>query len=404
MHPDLLRVRAALADRHLPAAFVDLDAFEANVAHARRTLVGRPVRLRVGSKSLRCVDLLQRARVGLGEVFGGVLCYAAGEAEHLAAHGFDDLLVAYPTVEPDDAAALARVNARGAFCAAMVDDPAHLSLLAAAARDLSTVVPVVIDVDMAWRPSGALAGLPIALGVLRSPLHTPEAVVALARKVADTPGLRFVGFMGYEAQIAGLTDRDAGGDRVPAHALVKTLSRRHVRALRGQVVEALDRVGLRPTLVNGGGTGSLTFTRDDPAVTEGVVGSGFVGPHLFDGLDEFPCAPALFFALRVTRAPRPGVVTCFGGGYVASGAAGSDRLPRVHLPPGARLLSREGAGEVQTPIALPPGTRLGVGDLVVFRHAKGGELAERFARYLLLRGATVHAEVSTYRGDGGSWG
>lgn len=404
MHPDHQRYTRALAGHRLPAAFVDLDAFDANVDHARAALGARPLRLRVGSKSLRCVALLQRARDRLGDRFGGLLCYAAPEAQHLAAAGFDDLLVAYPTLEAADAEALARVNAGGVRCVAMADDPAHLEGLARAARAHGTTIPVAVDLDMAWRPrlGGTIAAL--TLGVFRSPLRSPGAVVALARRIADTGGLSFAGVMGYEAQVAGLRDRDASGRRIAAHALVKWLSRDHVRQARAAVVEALHRAGLAPPLVNGGGTGSLAFTRDDPSVTEAVVGSGFVGPHLFDGLDEFASRPALFFALRVSRRPAPGVVTCFGGGYVASGAAGADRLPRVHFPRGATLMPREGAGEVQTPLRLPRGTELALGDTVVLRHAKGGELAERFDRYHLLRGDAVCDSVPTYRGDGAAWG
>jgi D-serine deaminase-like pyridoxal phosphate-dependent protein len=65
-----------------------------------------------------------------------------------------------------------------------------------------------------------------------------------------------------------------------------------------------------------------------------------------------------------------------------------------------KLLNQEGAGEVQTPVSLPAGTRLSIGDPVFFRHAKAGELAERFSHFLLLRAGTVEQRAPTYRGDG----
>jgi D-serine deaminase-like pyridoxal phosphate-dependent protein len=40
------------------------------------------------------------------------------------------------------------------------------------------------------------------------------------------------------------------------------------------------------------------------------------------------------------------------------------------------------------------------GDPVVFRHAKAGELCERFEKLHLLRGDEVTDEATTYRGDG----
>ncbi|MCC6200179.1 MAG: amino acid deaminase/aldolase, partial [Moraxellaceae bacterium] len=109
---------------------------------------------------------------------------------------------------------------------------------------------------------------------------------------------------------------------------------------------------------------------------------------------------AAFFALEVSRIPSPGRVTCLGGGYVASGAAGTEKLPRPYLPYGLTLDANEGTGEVQTPLHVPPDIKLSVGDPVIFRHAKAGELCERFSELLLIRGNTIEARVPTYRGQG----
>src|SRR5690606_1269967 len=126
---------------------------------------------------------------------------------------------------------------------------------------------------------------------------------------------------------------------------------------------------------NGGGTGSLHSTSLDPAVTELTSGSGLLQPTLFDGYRRRG-RPAAFLGLDVVRRPAPGVVTVFDGGWVASGPAGKDRLPTPVHPPGLGLLGTEGAGEVQTPVRLPRGTDLHVGDRVWFRHAKAGEPME----------------------------
>jgi D-serine deaminase-like pyridoxal phosphate-dependent protein len=63
-------------------------------------------------------------------------------------------------------------------------------------------------------------------------------------------------------------------------------------------------------------------------------------------------------------------------------------------------LDNEGAGEVQTPIKVPSGAGLRVGDPVMFRHAKAGELCERFNELLLIERGRVVDRVTTYRGDG----
>jgi D-serine deaminase-like pyridoxal phosphate-dependent protein len=152
--------------------------------------------------------------------------------------------------------------------------------------------------------------------------------------------------------------------------------------------------------VNGGGTGSIESTVAEPAVTEVAAGSGFYGPMLFQYYRGFSVAPAAGFVLPVVRKPGPGVATVLGGGYVASGAVRKDRLPVPVLPAGLELDPLEGAGEAQTPLVGPAADSLKIGDLVVFRHAKAGELCERFNTLLLVEGGRVVDELPTYRGEG----
>ena len=106
------------------------------------------------------------------------------------------------------------------------------------------------------------------------------------------------------------------------------------------------------------------------------------------------------FALPVVRRPGPAVATLLGGGYHASGAAGRDRLPEPYLPAGLSLLPLEGAGEVQTPVTGDAAAGLRVGDNVYMRHAKAGELLERFDTVHLLQGDRIVEEVPSYRGEG----
>jgi len=112
-------------------------------------------------------------------------------------------------------------------------------------------------------------------------------------------------------------------------------------------------------------------------------------------------SPAAFFATQVVRKPMPNMITCQGGGYIASGPAGDDRLPMPYSPAGAKMLGMEGAGEAQTPLTLPPGSPgINPGDPVIWQHAKAGELMERFNELLLLRDGKVEDRALTYRGLG----
>jgi D-serine deaminase-like pyridoxal phosphate-dependent protein len=395
---DYADFRSALRGERLPSALVDLDALDRNVARIASALEGTEKTLRVASKSVRHVGLLRRILAGGGARFRGLLCYTLEEACFLADQGFDELLVAYPSVQP---AALAEVAARvrrGVTLRVMADSERHLAAYAAAGREAGAVLEVLLDIDVSYRGAGGR----VHLGVQRSPLRSVESVRALARAARALEGIRVAGLMGYEAQVAGLPDESPHRRALnPVRRAIKRLSVPRVAALRAQAVRALEDEDVAVTIVNGGGTGSLRTTLAEPAVTEVTAGSGFLCSHLFDHYRESTLEPAAFFALEVSRVPEPGLVTCLGGGYVASGEPGADRLPSPYAPPGLRSLAMEGAGEVQTPLRVPANAPpLREGDPVIFRHAKAGELAEHFDHYLLLRDGAVEAREPTYRGLG----
>jgi D-serine deaminase-like pyridoxal phosphate-dependent protein len=100
------------------------------------------------------------------------------------------------------------------------------------------------------------------------------------------------------------------------------------------------------------------------------------------------------------RKPAPSVATALGGGYLASGNGDPARLPAPWLPAGLRLDPEEGAGEVQTPLLGPAASRLAIGDRVYLRHAKAGELCERFDALHLIEAGEIVDVDPTYRGEG----
>ena len=368
-----------------PFAVIDLDAFDANAADLLRRAGGVPLRL--ASKSLRVRALAERAHAA---GFVGTLCFTLSEALWLAGLGWDDLVVAYPTVDRTALRDLAHSSARSRVTV-MVDCREHLDLIAAAGGD--GPVRVCIDVDASWR-----ARPRDDRGETLAAAHAATDVAELAREIVARPELELDGIMAYEAQIAGVGDRPPGKPLLAlALPLVQALSARELARRRAEIVDAVRSVApLR--FVNGGGTGSIERTAAEPAVTEVAAGSGLFGPTLFDTYRAFTPRPAALFALPVVRKPSSRIATVLGGGYPASGAAGRDRLPRPVLPPGLKLDAREGAGEVQTPLLGAAGLR--VGDRVWFRHAKAGELCERFDVVHLVHGGAVVDSVPTYRGEG----
>jgi D-serine deaminase-like pyridoxal phosphate-dependent protein len=388
------RLQRACAELEPPFAVVDLDAFTENAASLATRARGKAIR--IASKSLRCRALLQRLLTDGRGPFNGVLALTVAEALWLAEHGVTDIVVGYPSV---DRGALSAVVHRGSSgtpderITLMVDAVEHLELLAS----LGGEVDVCLDADAGlW-----LLGGRVRVGPRRSPLHTPTDVSVFAAEVERRRGISLVGMMAYEGQIAGVGDHPAGRPlRGLAIQAMQAASRRELYARRRRLVAAAEGVVGPLRFVNAGGTGSLESSASEDWVTEVTAGSGLYGPALFDDYTRFRPRPAAFYALPIVRRPGPRVVTALGGGYVASGPAGPDRLPRPWWPAGLRLDPLEGAGETQTPLQGRVADALSIGDRVWMRHAKAGELCERFNKLYLVSGAEIVDEVPTYRGEG----
>ncbi|OEV13355.1 amino acid deaminase/aldolase [Streptomyces nanshensis] len=390
---DRARYDRATAHLDAPLAVVDLAAFDANAEDLVRRARGKPVR--VASKSVRCRALLERVLARDG--FAGVMSFTLAESLWLARSGIDDVLLAYPSADRSGFAELAADPKLAGSVTVTVDDPAQLDLIDAARDGGTEEIRVCLELDTSLR----LLGGRVRIGARRSPLHSPTALAELARSVTRRPGFRLAGLMAYEGHIAGVGD-DAPGNwaRTRGVRLMQAAARRELAARRAAAVQAVRRVAPELEFVNGGGTGSVQHTAAEEAVTEVAAGSGLFVPRLFDHYTSFTGRPAALFAMPVVRRPGVGVVTVLGGGYPASGAPGRDRLPQPYLPEGLRYDGQEWAGEVQTPLLGQAADDLLVGDRVWFRHAKAGELCERFDTLHAIEGDAVTASYPTYRGEG----
>jgi D-serine deaminase-like pyridoxal phosphate-dependent protein len=395
------RLTAITAHLDPPLGVIDRAALAYNAADLVRRAGGMPIR--VASKSIRVRGILEAVLAQPG--YAGVLAYTLPEALWLASSrgqggsDIDDVVLGYPTTDRAAIARLAADEQLAARVTLMIDDVAHLDLIdSVVAPSARASIRIAIELDASWRgPHGHL-------GVRRSPLHSPEQLAALARIVTERAGFTLVGVMAYEAQIAGLGDAPTGR---PVRALlvrgVQRQSRAELRDRRARAIAAVsavaDAAGTPLQFVNGGGTGSLESTSAEAAVTELAAGSGLMGPHLFDTYRAFTPAPAASFALPVVRRPTDDIATLLGGGWIASGPPGPDRLPQVVWPEGLRMLGTEAAGEVQTPLRGPAARTLLVGDRVWLRHTKAGELSEHLDSFHVVDGDTVTGELPTYRGE-----
>lgn len=382
-------MREAVAHLDAPFSVLDLDSALANAADMVRRAAGTPIRL--ATKSVRVRGLIERL-LALDGV-QGLLSYSLGEAMWLVDEGVcDDVLVAYPSA---DRQLLHRLMCGETYLRSvtvMVDSVEHLDFIDAVVPPTERgVLRVCIDVD------ASLSFGPVHLGARRSPVHTVEQARALAEAVSDRDGFRLVGLMAYEGQIAGTTDTS------PLVTAVKRVSARELAGRRAAIVEAVQAVDGELEFVNGGGTGSIESTTAEEVVTEIGAGSGVVGPGLFDHYSAFRPVSAQWFVLPVVRRPVPDIVTVAGGGRIASGPPGADRVPVVDYPRGLRMSATEGAGEVQTPLRGDVAAAMDLGDHVWFRHAKAGEQAEFAESVLVVSDGDIIDEWPTYRGEGRSF-
>jgi len=389
-----LAYSTALREVPRPAAFADLDALEENIQKVLAYSGDRPIR--IATKSIRCLPLLKDIQSSHSR-FTGFMTFSARESLYLSQQGLDDFLIGYPFMQRAEVEAYVALRRAGKRAIAMVDSFEQAEAIHYGLRGTKLEGWVCLDVDVSsdwgW----------LYFGVRRSPLRWEEQVLGLAQRIRRLENIRIVGVMAYEAQIAGLPDRGLGL-KTPLVRLLKRRSWTEVQKKRQRIVQALREAGFELEFVNGGGTGSLPLSASDPSVTEVTAGSAFFAPALFDGYEAVQFRPAAGFSLEITRRPVETIFTCHGGGYIASGSAGPDKLPRPWLPPTARLLSHEGAGEVQTPVFIPdPPAFLRPGEPLYFRHAKAGELCQRFPILHLVRRDKLTGFYSTYAALPHSW-
>ncbi|MCO5231458.1 MAG: alanine racemase [Chitinophagales bacterium] len=378
--------------KDFPLAYVDLDLLDNNIESIQKR-VGHK-KIRIASKSIRSTYILKHI-LQQNPIYQGIMSFTGKEALALLEEGFDDILMGYPIVNSKEIEGFCKATKEGKQAVLMVDNIRHFELIEKEALKHDMIQPVCIDVDMSSDYPG------IHFGVYRSPINTLEKFKSLVDKAQQFSHVKIVGLMGYEAQIAGVGDASPfNGIKNSVIKFLKKISILELERRRTACVKYLIKKGLKPTLVNGGGTGSIDSTKKEDFVTEITVGSGFYSPALFDYYENFKFLPAAGYAVQIVRSPQKGMFTTLGGGYVASGSVSLDKQPKPYLPEGVQLTENEGTGEVQTPFYYNGKAPLQIGDPILFRHSKAGELCERFDSLHIISQGKIIDIVPTYRGKG----
>ena len=385
-----------LTNESYPLAILDLDQLYNNIQVNIQRSKGKNIR--IASKSIRSTEILKLIQKE-NDQFTGIMSYHAMEAIYLSKAGFKDILLGYPVA---DQALIQKIGEElkinPSICL-MVDCPYHIELIQKEGEKLGVIFPVCIDIDLSIQFPG------VYFGVKRSPINNKEKLIQLLSYLKKHNAIRLDGLMGYEAQIAGLADNAKEyGIKNKIIQLLKKRSIPKINNWRKEAVNIINKEGFNLKFINGGGTGSVHSTVEDPVVTEVTIGSGFFNPHLFDNYQNFQLQPSLLFGVQIVRIPKKGTFTCHGGGFIASGGIEKLKAPKVHLPKHGELDKNEGAGEVQTPVIYKNDIELNIGDPIFFRHAKSGELCERFNDLIMIKDLKIINRAKTYRGEGLSFG
>jgi D-serine deaminase-like pyridoxal phosphate-dependent protein len=302
LHRHLIGQQGSRAALNTPALVIDRDALERNIAAMAAFAKAQGVALRPHAKTHKSADI---AKLQLKAGALGVCCAKLGEAEALADDGVETILITSPVVTPQAIARLATLHGKISGLAVTADNPDNVDALASAVKGAARRLPVLVDIDP---------------GIHRTGVASPEAAVALARKIKDAPSLSYAGvqfYCGAQQHIEGFAERRAAIEERTAY--LRT------------VIDALIAADLAPAIVSGGGTGTHRIDAALGVFTELQVGSYvFMDKQYADcdlaGDGVAPFENALLVDTHVISANAPGMATLDAGFKALSTDGGSPAI------------------------------------------------------------------------------
>lgn len=274
MSHDTPPLGASPDDLDTPYLCLDLDIMEANIRRMAEVCKQSNVAWRPHAKGHKNAAIAQ-AQVAAGAI--GSTCAKLGEAEVLAAGGVRDLLIANMIVGPQKVKRLVELRKKADPVVA-VDDIAQVEPISKAMHAAGLRCRVIIEVDIGLNRVGTAPG---------------EATVALAKKIAELPGVEFAGIMGYEGHLLTLPDRADKEKQINAALDLLSETKRQLLA-----------AGLPCPIVSCAGSGSYWISAKHRDVTELQAG----GAIFMDAFYRDKCGvPDLEYALTVpvTIVSRP---------------------------------------------------------------------------------------------------
>ncbi|MCX5661683.1 MAG: alanine racemase [Planctomycetota bacterium] len=232
--------RHTLADVPTPALVVDLAAVDRNIQ--RQAAYGKKHNLgvRPHTKTHKSLFMAKR-QLAAGAI--GLTVAKVGEAREMV-HASQDILIAYPALDPARTAGIAQLARGGATVRVAVDSAFAVDAIAAAVAQApkpgGTTVGILVDIDVGFHRTG---------------LQTPELALALAQKVDRTKGLRLDGIFCYPGHVV-----------VPSEKHAEVLA--PVQKILAETIALWKKHGLAAPIVSAGSTPTGLTSHLIPALTE----------------------------------------------------------------------------------------------------------------------------------------
>ena len=310
-----------------PALLLDLDCMESNLAQMAGFLRQTPAKLRPHFKNHRIPALAQK-QIRAGAI--GMTCARLRQAELLADHGINDILIANEIAGEGKIKQFVKLS-RQADVIAAVDNEKVVADMARLSRNQNTPVNVLVDIDV---------------GLKRCGVTTVEAALRLAQTAVEQ-GLKFRGVMGYEGHLQPIVP---GAEK---ERIVKSSMQ-----LLADAKNRIESAGIPTPIVSCGGTGTYSTMASFPGVTEIQAGS-----YLLMDSWYHPYAPEFKLALSllvtvISKTPGERVIVD-AGVKALSGERGMPSVKGIHGLRLKALHAEHGVIEIQD--ATVP---VGVGDKI----------------------------------------
>jgi D-serine deaminase-like pyridoxal phosphate-dependent protein len=352
----------SLHDLPTPAVLVDLPVLERNVQRMAARAQQHGVRLRPHAKTHKTVAI---ARLQAGAGATGISVAKTSEAEIYADNGFGDLFVAYPVVGQDKGRRLLRLAERVRL-AVGTDSVEGARTLAEVFAGASRTLELMLKVDVGYHRVGV----------------EPDRAVAVARQIADLPGVALRGIFTHAGHAYAQETRE-GVDAIASQE-GQTLAR---------CAEALRAAGLTISEVSVGSTPTARQAMAVTGVTECRPGN-----YVFHDASQVALGTcqledcALTVVATVVSVPAAGRAVVDAGSKTLS----SDQLrPRpgghgVLLGHRSRLTA---LSEEHGVITVEPGDSFRVGERVRILPNHACVVANLHDRLWAVRGETVEDEL-----------